>query len=116
MSSYEFLRYLKKALNIINLKLVGINLIVMEEPYQKGRVKLLPFISKNKVGDDHKLEINGTIWVQKLNNKVKKDKHVIVRIKRPVEVHKFNINSDIAGSLYKYYYSMGDKTPCTLHA
>jgi len=52
--------------------------------------------------DGFKLKINGTIWVQKLKGRKRK---VVVRIKRPVDVHKFTINSDIAGSLYKYYYS-----------
>jgi hypothetical protein len=35
----------------------------------------------------------------------------------PEEVGKFTINSDIAGSLYKYYFFEGDDSdePCTLH-
>jgi hypothetical protein len=45
------------------------------------------------------------------------DKKVVVRIKRPLDVSKFTINSDIAGSLYKYYYcNENDEFPCTLHA
>ena len=56
--------------------------------------------------------MNGTIWVQELKGK---DKKIVVRIKRPADVHKFTINSDIAGSLYKYYYSERGLTPCTLH-
>lgn len=52
------------------------------------------------------------MWVE-----IKKNgKNIPIRIKRPEEISKFTINSDIAGSLYKYYFCGDDDKPCTLHA
>jgi hypothetical protein len=45
---------LKNSLNLVNLKLVGINLIVMKEKYKNERVILIPYIEKYFEKDDDK--------------------------------------------------------------
>ena len=105
MSNLDYLLFLKKSLNIVSVNLVGINVIVMKEKYRPQKVMLQPYIDQD--GD-----MNGTIWIEP-----KDDNHkIIVRIKKPVDEGKFTIKSDLAGSLYMYYYAGIDDSPCTLHA
>ena len=70
-------------------------------------VELYPFI-------DEKGHINGTFWL--LCDDKKQTKNMIIRILKERDAHQFTINSDLAGSLYKYHYlNKDDKYPSALH-
>ena len=110
MSNLDYLIMLKKSLNIMSVNLVGINMIVMKNKYIPDKVLLQPFID-----DEHK--ISGTIFIEP-----SKHHNIIIRIKNPQLFEEFTIKSDLAGSVYNYYFHEkdenpgDDKYPCTLHA
>ena len=81
---------------------MGISLIILRKPYQGAKIKLNPY-------KDEENKIKGTIWRES-----KKENGIEVKIKEQ-KSEKFTIRSDIAKSLYKYYYRDILETPSLIH-
>ena len=106
MSSIEFTTFLRRSLKTVSIDLMGINLIVLKKKYTSNKIRLNPFKDKGDKGDN---QIKGTIWSEgKLKDSIE------VRIKESSS-DKFTIRSDIAKSLYKYYYRGTEEYPSIIH-
>ena len=101
MSSSEFVTFLHRCLDYVSLDLVGMSLIILKKPYTGTRIKLTENIEEGK--------IEGTIWSE--SKSITSLKVVIKERSSP----KFNIESDIAKSLYKYYYKDDSEYPSLVH-
>ena len=82
---------------------MGISLIILRKPYQGAKINLNPY-------KDEENKIKGTIWRESKN----KDNGIEVKIKEQ-KSEKFTIRSDIAKSLYKYYYRDTKAFPSLIH-
>ena len=103
MTSVEFLNFLKRSLFYAGIDLVGMSVIILKKEYTGNNKKIK--LSENYVDGS----IQGTVWKEsKSNNSLK------VFIKESSSP-KFNIESDIAKSLYKYYYKDDDEFPTLIH-
>ena len=103
MSSSEFTTFLRRSLKTVSIDLMGINLIVLKKKYTSNKIRLNPYKDK---GDN---EIKGTIW-----SEGRKEDSIEVKIKESSS-DKFTIRSDIAKSLYKYYYRGTKIHPSIIH-
>ena len=77
------------------------NLIILKKEYAGTRIKLM----ENKI----KGNIDGTIWMES-----KAETSLKVSIKER-KSPKFNIESDIAKSFYKYYFKDDEEYPSLIH-
>jgi hypothetical protein len=104
MSSREFLNFLERSLDYVSLDLVGMSLIILKKPYAGTKIRL-------KENDLEEVEgkIDGTMWMES-----KADSSIRVSIKARGSP-KFNIETDLAKSFYKYYYRDDEEFPALVH-
>jgi len=103
LSSREFLRFLKRTLDYVGIDLVGMSLIILKKEYSGNNKKIK--LTENYVDG----QIKGTRWKESKSN------HSLVVTIKESSSDKFNIESDIAKSLYKYYYKDQDDYPSLIH-
>jgi hypothetical protein len=101
LGSIAYLRFLNKCRDTVSIDLMGISLIILRKPYQGAHIKLNPYKEDGK--------IKGTIWRES-----RKEDGIWVKIKE-AKSDKFTIGSDVAKSLYKYYYRGTLETPSLIH-
>ena len=104
MSNKEFLNFLQRTLDYVSVDLVGMSLIVLKNKYAGTQIKLM----ENRIGEKHD-KIDGTIWME--SRKASGLKVYINERGSP----SFNIESDIAKSLYKYYFKDDEVFPSLIH-
>ena len=103
MSSIDFLKFLKRTLDSVGIDLVGMSLIILKKEYSSNNKKIK--LTENYVNG----KIQGTVWKESKSN------HSLKVLIKESTSDKFNIESDIAKSLYKYYYKDDDEFPSLIH-
>ena len=104
MTSREFLTFLERSLDYVSLDLVGMSLIILKKPYAGTKIRLKENDIEDEVGT-----IDGTMWMES-----KSDSSIKVSIKDRGSP-KFNIETDLAKSFYKYYYRGNEEFPSLIH-
>ena len=107
MSAASYLNFLRKSPNIISFEIVGLNQIVFKEPYDQPLLNLCPTFKK--VVGGHEDEVEDKIEFAQLLYKGFSIK--FYNSGNSV----FQIQSDIAQTMYKYYLEDDATEPSVLH-